>query len=535
MLSSALPAHVATTTTLAPLFEALRGFGDRPAIRFGGDTWTYQRLVDEADRLARGLIGLGVGPGVPVALMMSNRPEYLVADLAVIRCGAIKVPLNDMLSQGEIAHILADSGAAVAIADRGLLPAAQQAVTGTLHTLITVDSLEETPPGTTPWRTVLQDGDDRNATPRTAASTDPAAPDDLGLILYTGGTTGRPKGVTHTQRGLAVNLLSHIIEAGIGDDERILLTSPLPHSAGFLAQAGLLRGATLLLERRFDPDQVLGLIAGGTITFTFMVPTMIYRLLDRAAGRDLSASALRTILYGAAPITRERLAQGLATFGPVFMQLYGQSEAPNFLTRLRREDHTTDPALAHRLTSCGRAVLLATVAVVDDEGHPLPPGEVGEVVARSPYVMAGYHRLPDKTAETLRDGWLHTGDIGYLAADGYLYLLDRKNDIIITGGMNVYSSEVEQFLQTCPGVGQVAVVGLPDPDWGEAVVAVVVPAPGTARIDLDDLTARCRLTLSAYKRPKSIRQVEQLPLTPYGKVDKKQLRNQLTRDPESPR
>ncbi|MEK6443911.1 class I adenylate-forming enzyme family protein [Pseudonocardia sp. T1-2H] len=149
--------------------------------------------------------------------------------------------------------------------------------------------------------------------------------------------------------------------------------------------------------------------------------------------------------------------------------------------------------------------------------------------------MAGYHRLPDKTAETLRDGWLHTGDIGYLAADGYLYLLDRKNDIIITGGMNVYSSEVEQFLQTCPGVGQVAVVGLPDPDWGEAVVAVVVPAPGTARIDVDDLTARCRLTLSAYKRPKCIRQVEQLPLTPYGKVDKKQLRNQLTRDPESPR
>jgi fatty-acyl-CoA synthase/long-chain acyl-CoA synthetase len=251
-----------------------------------------------------------------------------------------------------------------------------------------------------------------------------------------------------------------------------------------------------------------------------MVPTMIYRLLDAAEGRELDLSSLRTILYGAAPITPERLEQGLHRFGGVFMQLYGQSEAPNFLTRLAREDH--DPLLPERLASCGRPATLVTVAVLDDHSNHLPPGQVGEICARAPYVMNEYLGLPDKTATTLRDGWLHTGDIGFIDDDGYLHLLDRKNDMIISGGMNVYTTEVEQVVSACPGVAQVAVVGVPHPDWGEAVVAFVVPAEG---FDEDAVMQRCRAELAAYKRPKAFQRVETLPVTSVGKVDKKRLKS----------
>jgi fatty-acyl-CoA synthase/long-chain acyl-CoA synthetase len=342
---------------------------------------------------------------------------------------------------------------------------------------------------------------------------------DVALILYTGGTTGRQKGVVHNQRGLAVNLLAHLIETGLLDDERLLLSTPLPHSAGFLLQAGLLKGAFHLVERRFDADAVLTSIERDCVTFLFMVPTMIYRLLDAAEKRRVDTSTLRTILYGAAPITSERLAQGLRQFGEVFMQLYGQSEAPNFITRLVREDH--DPRFTQRLASCGRAATLVSVAVLDDDGAELPRGQVGEICARAPYVMQGYLGLTDKTAETLRGDWLHTGDIGYRDEEGYVYLLDRKNDIIISGGMNVYTTEVEQVVGSCPGVAQVTVVGVPHPDWGEAVVAFVVPAEG---FDEDLVTQRCRAELAAYKRPKAYQKLEALPLTSVGKVDKKLLK-----------
>jgi fatty-acyl-CoA synthase len=513
--------------TLTQLFDnALERFGERSAITYQGRCWSYREIAQQAQRLAGALSKAGIGPGGRVALMMSNRPEYLVADLAIIRCGGVKVPLNDMLSTAEIEFILRDSGVTIAVADPGLLPAALASDATALHTIVAVALEGDRPARAVDWDDFLYSAPDHLAPD--AVPIQGPAPEDLGLILYTGGTTGRPKGVTHTQRGLAMNLLSHIVEMGLGDEERILLMSPLPHSAGFLAQAGLLRGATILLERRFDPDRALDLIGAGAVTFTFMVPTMIYRLLDRTPGRNLQASVLRTILYGAAPITLERLQQGLQIFGSVFMQLYGQSEAPNFLTRLRREDHALDPALAHRLTSCGQPVLLADVAVLDENDEPLPAGQLGEIAARSPYVMAGYLAMPGKTAETLRGGWLHTGDIGYMDADRYVYLIDRKNDVIITGGMNVYSSEVEQFLQTCAGVLQAAVVGIPDPDWGEAVVAFVVTTdPHGAQVSDDHLSDRCRSGLAAYKRPKSIRRVAELPLTPYGKVDKKLLRTQF--------
>jgi fatty-acyl-CoA synthase/long-chain acyl-CoA synthetase len=235
-------------------------------------------------------------------------------------------------------------------------------------------------------------------------------------------------------------------------------------------------------------------------------------------------SSLRTVLYGAAPISPERLDEALARFGPVFVQLYGQSEAPNFITRLPREAHSTEPGEVHRLRSCGQPAALAEVRIVDEHGRDCAVGVEGEVVARTPYTMVGYHNLPEASKRSLRDGWLYTGDIGYLDEESFLYLLDRKNDMIISGGMNVYCTEVETVLREADDVGQVAVVGIPHPDWGEAVVAYVVPAEAGRPVDEEVLLQHCRPRLSAYKRPKAVRQVDELPLTVYGKVDKKALR-----------
>lgn len=497
------------------LSGALARHADRPAVVADGRTWTFRELDEASNRLAHALCGNGVTAGTPVALMLSNSAEYVVADLAIAKLGAAKVPLNDMLSDDEATYVLRDSGAVVAIAS----PLQVGVATAHLARAERLEAVIAAGPAAAPretlaWDTVLADH------PATAPEADGVGT-DVGLIMYTGGTTGRPKGVVHRARELAVNLLSHRIETEIRPDDQLLLSSPLPHSAGFLLQTALLAGAVTHVERRFDAAGIVEKIHQDKISYLFMVPTMIYRLLDAVRDDPRDLSALRTILYGAAPMSSERLQEGLRRFGPVFVQLYGQSEAPNFITRLTREDHLDGDG--ERLRSCGRPVTLAEVRIIRDTGEICVPGEVGEVTARTPYTMAGYHQLPEATARTLRNGWLHTGDIGYLDEQGYLFLLDRKNDMIISGGMNVYSSEVESALRRCTEVSQAAVVGVPHPDWGEAVVAFVVAEKGQS-LDEDLLAKHCRATLSAYKRPKAFRQLESLPLTVYGKVDKKTLR-----------
>lgn len=502
--------------TLKSLYiDALARFDSQPLLHYRDDTYSYGEVVTDANRLANRLRAEGVGPGVPVAIMTSNCPEFVIADQAVLRCGAVKVALNDMLSAKDIEYILRDSKAHVAIADAGMLPAALAAKQNNVQLVIAAGDVPYAPEKVVTWSEALV------GQPASIPEVDPS-PDDLGLIMYTGGTTGQPKGVMHSQSSLVLNLLAHVIEMGILDDEVLLLMSPLPHSAGLLLGASMLKGASCYLEAKFDPDLVIERITRDKITYTFMVPTMIYRVLDHVAGQKMDLSSLRTILYGAAPITRERLTQGLEIFGPVFMQLYGQSEAPNFVTRLPREDHLLDGG-NNRLSSCGQAAVMAQIMIVDEQDREVAVGEVGEIVARTPYNMVGYLGREEQTAKTLRGGWLHTGDLGMMDKDGYLYLMDRKNDMIITGGMNVYSAEVENAAQSCAGVAQVAVVGVPHPDWGEAIVAFVIPDSSG---DFNDsaLLAHCRRELAHYKLPKAVRVVDSLPTTAYGKVDKKALR-----------
>lgn len=512
---------LATTRDL--VLPAIQKHGNRTAVIADGRTWTYRELHEAALVVADMLIDRGIKPSDPVAILLPNSAEYLIADLAIIAVGAAKVPINLMLSEAEVDFILADSGAEVVLTTPAHLREATSSQDGSGPEAIVLETTED--------KKVEAAPSDIDHGPSNRLSTVTTA-DDLSLIMYTGGTTGRPKGVVHLQRGVVANMLAHVIETEITADDHLLLSSPLPHSAGVLAMTALLQGAIVEVMSQFDLATTLDKVESAEVTYLFLVPTMINRLLDAVAERgDFNSRSLRTILYGASPISEERLRQGLSMFGPVFMQLYGQTEAPNFLTRLRRHDHDVD-RFPQRLRSCGQSALMASMRIVHEDGTDCEPNEVGEVIAAAPYVMDRYWNRPEATDETLREGWLHTGDLGYLDPDGYLYLVDRKKDMIITGGLNVYASEVEQALSTLEEVRDVAVVGVPHPDWGEAVTAYIVPANEDATED--DVIVASRTVLASYKRPKYVHFTDVLPTTAVGKINKKMLRYEHTMSSDSP-
>lgn len=515
-----------TTSSTVPLLlrdvclNAFARLSGQDAITADGRTWTYAEIAADANRVANALIAAGVQPGDRVAVMMSNCAEYVIAEQGVIRAGAALVPLNDLLSDDERRYILHDSNAKVALTTRSQVQPAVDVLAegGDLQQVVLVDDDGGLPDGAQSWRDLLAAQSDDLPEVQVGS-------DDIARIAYTGGTTGQPKGALHTQHTFGTNLLAHVCEMGLADDDVLLLTSPLPHAAGVLLVAALIKGNHCYIERGFDLDVILDRIEKDGATFLFMVPTMIYRLLDRVAGEQRDLSALRTVLYGAAPITVDRLTQGLNLLGPVFMQLYGQTECPNWITRLSKQDHDVSADRSHLLQSCGRPCPMVQVRIVDNDGNEVPRGTTGEIACRSTYQTVGYHNRPDATAKTLRDGWLHTGDVGRMDDDGYVYLLDRKNDMIISGGMNVYTTTVENAIAAQEGVGQVAVVGVEHSDWGEAVVAYVVPAGG-AQIDPQRVIDGTRATLAKYELPKAVVPTDELPLTSLGKIDKKKLRDQ---------
>jgi fatty-acyl-CoA synthase len=473
---------------------ALARYRERTAVEVGERSWSFADLDRWSGAVAAQLASLGVGAGRAVALHLTNGVEFVVCDIAIARLGAVKVPVNPLLPAATVDHVLQASKARVVIGSTSL--------GGRADLWVSDDG------GPLPGPSLAEAG--------SFGAVKAVAPDDRAAIYFTGGTTGLPKGVVHTQASAVAVHYAQIIEAEIGQEDRLLLSTPLAHAAGLFAQSALIRGATSVIEPGFDAARTLDLLQHKGITWTFLVPTMIYRLLDLSP----VPHSLRTVVYGAAPIAPSRLAQALDRFGPVFVQLYGQTENPNWGTRLAKSDH--DPARPELLGSCGRASIMADVAVVSPEGAPLPSGETGEVCLRSPYTLESYLDDPAATAaKFLPDGWIRTGDIGVLDAAGYLHLRDRTSDMVISGGMNVYCREVEDALARHPAVARVAVIGVPHEDWGEAVHAVVVPRPG---FDATELVAWSRAELAAYARPKSVEVVGDLPETPFGKIDKKVLR-----------
>jgi acyl-CoA synthetase (AMP-forming)/AMP-acid ligase II len=359
--------------------------------------------------------------------------------------------------------------------------------------------------------------------PAASVPATPYADDDVLLIRYTGGTTGRPKGVVHTHRSYVAIVLDVVRELAIPPDDAALHLGHLSHGLNFMWPAWYLRGARQVLRERFDPVAVWRDFAAEGITWVYMVPTMVHMLLEADDG-SVALTRLRQFMYASAPMPVPLLRRAIARFGPVFAQVYTLSEAPVITTFLPAADHVeSSNDIGPRLASVGRPVATMQLRLIDDAGNPVRRGEPGEIAVRSVNTMAGYWNLPDETAATLVDGWLRTGDMAREADDGLLHLVDRKKDIVITGGFNVWPKEVEDVLHRHPAVAQAAVVGAPDEKWGEIVVAYVVPRPGV-RIDVEELVDLCRDQLADFKKPRRVHVIDAMPTTPVGKISRVALR-----------
>lgn len=502
-----------TMTLASLLLAAIRRHGKRPAVSCGAMTLSYAELETRSEELACALQLLGVGAGDTVALHLRNCLEYVVADLALLRLGAVKCALNELMAPEEISYCLQHAGVKLLVRHASLPRPGLGEIPVSVTCIVVPDGGTRNPDTELDWGTALERGRRADGIARLAT----VAEDSVATLSYTGGTTGAPKCVVHQSGRLATNLLAHVVCGDVRSDEVMLLTTPLPHSAGYHMQACLYMGGHVVLDQKFTPERALSLCKTHNVTWTFAVPTMLYRLFDVMQDAGPPPGTLRTVVYGAAPMSEARLRQGLQLFGPVFIQLYGQTECPNYITTLSKDDHL-DPAL---LRSCGRPVPFCDVEIVDAQGAPVEEGQVGEIAAAAPYLFARYHANPEQTGAILVDGRLRTGDLAFRNAAGFLFLVDRAKDMIITGGMNVYSAEVEAAIRLHPDVLDAAVIGVPHPDWGEAVAAAVV---SEADMPLREIKTFLSGKLSAYKLPKSVLRLESLPLTPYGKVDKKQLR-----------
>jgi acyl-CoA synthetase (AMP-forming)/AMP-acid ligase II len=507
------------------LVNAARRVPERPAVTCGDRTLTYAELDRRTNALARGLRDLGVARGDRVAVMMRNRPELLEAMYACFKAGFCLVPLNNRFTADDVAYHVADSGATALLTDADGAPVV--AAAGLEHTVVVVAGADDLGAGTHAHEAVIA-----------GASTESAVVavdrDDLAWLFYTSGTTGRPKGAMLSHGNLAFVTASWLADlTPMTEHDVTLHAAPLSHGAGFHALATTARGAHHVIPTfaSFDPAAVIELLARERVTNTWMVPTQIVMLADALGDTPPDLPHLRHVVYGGAPFAPVELRRALALFGPVFVQLFGQGETPMTATMLPASDHADAVAgdRPERLASAGFARPGMDVRVLDDDGAEVPAGEVGEACVRGPAVMLGYWNRPEATAETLRDGWLHTGDLGRIDDHGYLYLLDRAKDLIISGGSNVYAVEVEAALADHPLVREVAVVGLPDRTWGELVAAVVVsdtPGDETAAT----LTEHCTVALAGYKRPRRYVFRDALPRNAYGKVLKRELRAELAPD-----
>lgn len=478
---------------------------------------TYRELWDQVQRTVQMLRDLGIRPGERVAMLMGNSWEYVQTFLALCSGGMVAVPMNTRLLEDELLHIVRDSGARMLVAHGALLESRRKLVGATALGELIARPTEPLSPGQRSYQ------DFAGAAP--AIGPVQVAADTLASINYTSGTTGLPKGAMLPHRawnavaGYTCDLLD------FGDDEVTIHTAALTHGSGFLVLPTMRVGGRALLCAKFDPQRVLQLLRDEQVTSGFLVPSMIQMLLDaHGDAAPLRGLALRAMYYAGSPIDPSTLRGALATFGDVLVQSFAQTEIPMFLTSMGRADHELiNEAKPHLIRAAGRVVPGVKLRVVDDQQRDVPRGEPGEVIAQGPHMMLGYWNRPDATVETIVNGWLHTGDVGRFDAEGYLYIVDRKKDMIISGGSNVYAREVEDVLLRLPGIREAAVVGLPHPKWGEMVAAVMV-AEREPLAD-SDLDAFCRRELADYRRPKKFLWVDQLPRNPYGKILKRQLRD----------
>lgn len=482
------------------LERVARARPDRPALFLGRDAVADYAGFDTRARAVAGWLGAqGIGPGDRVALFMGNAPDYLTGLYGIWYAGAAAVPINARLHGAEAAWIIGNAGARVVFADAPRRAALEAEGVAALPV--------------------------REGAP--VAHVAPRAPGDLAWLFYTSGTTGRPKGVMITHRMLAAMSLAYLADVDmVTAGDATLYAAPMSHGAGLYALVHVLCGARHVCPASggFDEGEILGLARHHGRVHMFAAPTMVRRLTAHARTNGARGEGLRSVVYGGGPMYEADILDAVDWFGPVFLQIYGQGEAPMAITALGRAEvaDRTHPDWRARLGSVGRAQSVVEMRIADETGRDLPEGEVGEILVRGDLVMPGYWQNPEASAQALRDGWLWTGDLGRMDGAGYLTLCDRSKDMIISGGSNIYPREVEEVLLAHPDVTEAAVVGAPDPHWGEVVVAFVVGAATAEALD-----THCRAQIARFKRPKRYFTLESLPRNNYGKVLKTALRARL--------
>jgi len=492
------------------LIRTAAAMPDWPAVFEGRDQiCDYAGLNARAGALAAWLITQGVAPGDRVAIFMKNVPDYLVVLYGIWRCGAAAVPINAKLHGREAAFIIEDAGAKLVFASPELSQGLREADSAAQIVIIAEEDFEAAmaaPPMLNPV--------DRTA-------------DDLAWLFYTSGTTGKPKGVIITHGMLMSMALCYEADVDpVRAEDATLYAAPMSHGAGLYALMHVAKGATHICPASggFDPAEILDLAAHFGSVHMFAAPTMVKRMTDFAKGAGLRGQGLRTVVYAGGPMYNADIIEAVDQFGPVFVQIYGQGECPMGITALSRAD-VADRSRADwqkRLASVGRAQSAVEIRIGDAGGQPLPSGAQGEIMVRGATVMPGYWQNPEGSAKALKDGWLMTGDMGFLDDQGYLTLQDRSKDVIITGGSNVYPREVEEVLLTHPMISEAAVVGQPHAEWGEEVIAFVVGDADAAALD-----ALCLNEIARFKRPKRYHHLTELPKNNYGKVLKTELRKML--------
>ncbi len=510
------------------LHRAARLWPDKIAVIDGDRRITYAGFAERVNRLANALRDRGLRPGDRVAMLTLNSFRAIELFYAVNVAGGAVVPLNVRLTVPELQFMLDDSASRFLFVGREFVEPARRLRDRcpALGALVLADDVEAVGDGLAP--------DGFLAYEALLAAAGPGRPPgeiaetDLAGIFYTGGTTGLPKGVMLSQRNLVDNTYRGIMHLGVGGDDVYLHAAPLFHIAGaapifFITHTG----GTHVVLRAFDPGAVLDLIAREQVTSTLLVPTMITMTINHPAVRERDLTSLRWLVYGASPIAADTLRAAMAALPCDFVQAYGMTEAAPCLSFLSAADHRAGAGghepLARRLRSAGQPAIGIDLRVVDDEDRDVAPGAVGEIVARGDNIMLGYWGRPEVTAEAIRSGWYHTGDLATTDGDGYIYIVDRKKDMIITGGENVYSVEVENALYSHPAVLECAVIGVPDEQWGEAVKAIVVRRPGHDAT-VEGLIAHCQGRIAGYKAPKSVDFADALPKSAAGKILKREMR-----------
>jgi acyl-CoA synthetase (AMP-forming)/AMP-acid ligase II len=489
-----------------------------------GRSLTYRQVAELSHRIANGLRAAGIGADSQVGLLSGNNLFTMVAILGIVRSDGVWLPVNARNSAAENANILAQGGCTFLFIDSAFLE--QLAV------------LKEAMPNLENIICIDRDAGDIKSLESWASSQssmphfNKAGPDDVVAIRGTGGTTGLPKGVLVTHRVYQAMMANWFAAMPVSSPPVHLVVAPLSHAAGAVAFATMAYGGVNVISRSAKPEDIFEAIGQFAVTQLFLPPTVIYKLLAHPNVRRGNYKSLKYFVYSAAPMSVSKLLDAIDAFGPVMVQCYGQAEAPFICTCLTVDDHLkilSDGSLKHRLSSVGRSSPFVQVAVMGEDGNLLEPGARGELVVKGDLVMKGYFKEPAKTVAAKKHGWLRTGDVGYMDEDGYFYIVDRLKDLIVSGGFNIAPGEIEQVLWTMDAVNDCAVIGVPDPVWGESIKAIVELKPGVSW-DLEKALNICREKLGKMKTPRSIEVWESLPRSAVGKVLKREIREQYWKD-----